>query len=111
MNILRYAIIILYYKKSGRVSIWRPIYRLIVDYYMITSVYVKMKNKKIAKWYNLKIHTQNVHKKWKNSIVINVVKNFDECGKNFTQNIGLKGHITALYEKKVQLWSMWQNFC
>ena len=84
---------------------------MIVDYYMITSVYVKMKNKKIAKWYNLKVHTQNVHKKWKNSIVINVVKNFDECGKNFTQNIGLKGHITALYEKKVQLWSMWQNFC
>ena len=70
----------------------------------ITSVYVKMKNKKIAKWYNLKVYTQN-------SIVINVVKNFDECGKNFTQNIGLKGHITALYEKKVQLWSMWQNFC
>jgi hypothetical protein len=32
-----------------------------------------------------------------------VVKNFDECGKNFTQNIGLKGHITALDEKKVQL--------
>ena len=90
--------------KAGRVSIWRPIYLLIVDYYMITSVYVKMKNKKIAKWYNLKVHTQN-------SIVINVVKNFDECGKNFTQNIGLKGHITALHEKKVQLWSMWQNFC
>ena len=93
MNILRYAIIILYYKKSGRVSIWRPIYRLIVDYYMITSVYVKMKNKKIAKWYNLKVYTQN-------SIVINVVKNFDECGKNFTQNIGLKGHITAVHERK-----------
>ena len=29
-----------------------------------------------------------------------MVKNFDECGKNFTQNIELKGHITALHEKK-----------
>ena len=24
----------------------------------------------------------------------------DECGKNFTQNIGLKGHITAVHERK-----------
>ena len=24
----------------------------------------------------------------------------DECGKNFTHNIGLKGHITAVHERK-----------
>ena len=33
------------------------------------------------------------------------IKNFkkykcDECGKNFTHNIGLKGHITAVHERK-----------
>ena len=25
---------------------------------------------------------------------------YEECGKNFTHNIGLKGHITAVYERK-----------
>ena len=24
----------------------------------------------------------------------------EECGKNFTHNIGLKGHITAVHERK-----------
>ena len=54
----------------------------------ITSVYVKMKNKKIAKWYNLKVHTQNVHKKWKNSIVI----------KKFAKGYNLN----VLYKKDVE---------
>ena len=27
----------------------------------------------------------------------------DECGKHFTLNIGLKGYITAVHEKKIQL--------
>ena len=34
----------------------------------------------------------------------------DECGKNFTLNIGSKGYIAAAHEKKIQLWSMWQKF-
>ena len=33
----------------------------------------------------------------------------DECGKHFTLNIGLKGYITAVHEKKIQLWSLWQE--
>ena len=42
---------------TGRVSIWRSIYRLIVD---IIAVHEKMKIK-IAKGYNLKLHIQNIH--------------------------------------------------
>ena len=28
------------------------------------------------------------------------LKKCEECGKNFTHNIGLKGHITAVHERK-----------
>ena len=34
----------------------------------------------------------------------------NKCGKCFTQNIGLKTHISAVHEKKNPLWSMWQTF-
>ena len=37
---------------------------------------------------NLIVHIENVYKR------------FDECGKNFTQNIELKGHVTAINGKK-----------
>ena len=46
---------------TGRVSIWRSIYRLIDD---IIDVHEKMKTK-IAKGYNLKLQIQNIHKKMK----------------------------------------------
>ena len=35
---------------------------------------------------------ENVHEGFK--------KKCEECGKNFTHNIGLKGHITAVNERK-----------
>ena len=41
---------------------------------------------------------------WKMSIKDLKEYKCEECGKNFTQNIGLKGHITALHEKKIELW-------
>ena len=59
--------------------------------------------KKEIETYNFKVHMENVHKglkKYKG----------DECGKNFTLNIGWKGYIAAAHEKKIQLWSMWQKF-
>ena len=37
---------------------------------------------------------------WKMSIKDFKKYKFDECGKNFTHNIGLKGHITAVHERK-----------
>ena len=72
---------------------------------------------------------------WKMSIKDFKKYKCDECGKNFTHNIGLKGHITAVHERKdsivinvakynfesiytncswerlwIQLWSLWQKF-
>ena len=37
---------------------------------------------------------------WKMSIKYFIEYKCDECGKNFTHNIGLKGHITAVHERK-----------
>ena len=37
---------------------------------------------------------------WKMSIKDFRKYKCDECGKNFTHNIGLKGHITAVHERK-----------
>ena len=37
---------------------------------------------------------------WKMSIKDFKKYKCDECGKNFTHNIGLKGHITAVHERK-----------
>ena len=37
---------------------------------------------------------------WKISIKDLKKHKCDECGKNFTHNIGLKGHITAVHERK-----------
>ena len=37
-----------------------------------------------------KVHMENVHKRYK----------CDECGKYFTHNIGLKGHITDDHKRK-----------
>ena len=37
---------------------------------------------------------------WKMSIKDFIKYKCDECGKNFTHNIGLKGHITAVHERK-----------
>ena len=62
---------------TGRVSIWRSIYRLIVD---IIAVHEKIKTK-IAKGYNLKLQIQNIHKK---------MKNYTQCGKIFSKLFNLK---------------------
>ena len=43
---------------------------------------------------------------WKMSIKDLQRYKCDECGKHFTLNIGLNGHITAVHEKKIQLWSI-----
>ena len=49
----------------------------------------KICKKEIGKKF-FKVHMENVHKRYK----------WDECGKNFTHNIGLKGHITDDHERK-----------
>ena len=40
---------------------------------------------------------------WKMSIQDLQRYKCDECGKHFTLNIGLKGYITAVHEKKINL--------
>ena len=53
---------------------------------------------------------------WKMSIKDFKKYKCDECGKNFTHNIGLKGHITAVHERKdsivinvAKIFSRWCN--
>ena len=72
---------------TGRVSIWRSIYRLIVD---IIAVHEKMKTK-IAKGYNLKLQIQNIHEKRK-KVIPNIVK------KN-SKAFNLKLHTNKLFMK------------
>ena len=40
---------------------------------------------------------------WKTSIKDLRKYKCDECGKNFTHNIGMKGHITAAHERKYSI--------